>query len=231
MFEADEIILIAIASTVLGFFLSLFYPSLTFRFVTFIIMSLLVFVMFFIFTASQKMVAHSLDCKAKIKLLTFSRYGFKPEETLGFEFPLWFILPLIFYFITAGKFLWTAILNFEPEALKTKVRRKFPELTEEDIAKIAVSGPLALLIFGLIMRLVHFNSFAYLCILTAFLAFLPLGSGAKIYAGMRITGVFLLVLSLAILLLMPLLSVLVTILIALVIAIIFIITYYVLWER
>lgn len=231
MLEPDEIISLLIASFVLGFFLSSLYPFLNFNFITFLIMTLLAFSMFFVFVASQKLTAYSLDCNVKIKLLTFSRYGFKPEDTLGFEFPLWFILPLFFYFITTGKFLWTAILNFEPEALKTKVKRKFSELTETDVAKIAISGPLALLILGLIMRMVHFNSFAYLCVLTSFLTFLPLGSGIKIYAGMRVAGIFLLVLSLAILLLMPVASFLATILIALIIAITCIITYYILWEK
>ncbi|MEM4703151.1 MAG: hypothetical protein QXP53_01565 [Candidatus Pacearchaeota archaeon] len=231
MLEIDEIIILAIVSVVLGFFLSAIYPTFNFSLATFALASLVAFIMFFIFTGAQKLVAYSLDCNVKIKLLSFKRYWLAPEDTLNFEFPLWFILPLIFYFITAGKFLWTSILNFEPEALKTKVKHKYSGLAETDIAKIAIAGPLALLIFGLIMRIFNFNSFAYLCVLTAFLTFLPLGPGIKIYAGMRVTGIFLLVLSLAVLLLMPLVSVLTTIIIALVIAIAFIVIYYTLWEK
>ncbi|MCS7134273.1 MAG: hypothetical protein NZ889_00215 [Candidatus Pacearchaeota archaeon] len=186
--------------------------------------------MFLIFITAEKIVASKLDCNAKIKFLTFSKYGFSPKETLGFEFPLWVVLPLLFVLITRN-FLWTAILNFDIEPKKTKIRKKFVEVTENEIAKVAVSGPLALLIFGLIMRLINLNYFAYLCAFTAFLFFLPIGQGVKIYAGMRITGIFLFILCSSILLLMPIMSLISTLIISLIIAIALIIVYYSTWER
>jgi flagellar biosynthesis component FlhA len=81
------------------------------------------------------------------------------------------------------------------------------------------------------MRIVHFDSFAYLCVLTAFLSFLPLGNGIKIFAGMKHTGIFLLILSFAILLMLHLPAILATIIIAIVIALALMIAYYTLWER
>lgn len=227
MFEPEEIISIVIVSVSLSFFLSL--PL--FNFSKFFFTNILFFVIFFVFVLTEKIVAEGLDYKLKIKLLTFSRYGFRPEETLGFEFPLWFVLPLLSYILTFGRFIWTAVLNFDIEGKDTRVRRKFYEPTEKDIAKIAISGPLALLILGFLMYVIKFKILAYLCVLTSFLYFLPVGQGIKIYAGMRITSIFLLVLSLAILLLMNIFSPLATLLLGLLIAIICIISYYVLWEK
>ncbi|UCD21162.1 MAG: hypothetical protein JSW08_01285 [archaeon] len=230
MYDLKEIVFLVIAAVVTSFFLSAVFPTLALT-SEFGVTFLLMLIIFFIFTAAQKLVAYGLDADSKVKLMTFNQYGFRSNERMGFDFPVWLILPLVLFFITAGKFVWTSILNFQPEALKTRVGRKFAELTEVDVAKIAMAGPLALLVFGLIMRAVGFNSYATICVLTAFLALLPIGNGTKIFAGMRITSVFLMVLGLGILILMHLTNVVSTIVIALIIAVAFIITYYALWEK
>jgi len=226
MYKAKEFVVLIFGALILGFFLSLVFPGWNITLESFLLNSLLVFIMFFIFSGVQKLVALSFDCNTQINFMNMNRYWVRPHDTFGFDFPIWIILVLLTTFLTAGKFVWTGILNFNVTPLKTRVKHQFSEPNEEDIAKIASAGPLALMIFGLIMRIVGFNSYATLCVLTSFLLLLPFGNGSKMFAGMRNTGIFILVLALAVLVLMHLTTVIVTIIIALIIAMIAFIIYY-----
>ena len=113
----------------------------------------------------------------------------------------------------------------------TRIRRKYSELTEADIGKIAVSGPVAILLVGLIARIAGFNEFAMLCSWFAFLSLIPIGQGFKLFNSSRITWVFAFIFSLFIMLLMNVTMVFATIIIALLLAAIITIAYYSMYEK
>ncbi len=232
-----EILIIVIASLFLGFILSLniSFPVINFEFSDLAYMSLLSLLILGIFVGVQKIIADILDCQIKTKLLSFRRYWFQaPGEIkaeLPFEFPLWFILPLVLMLITNGIFKWLAILNFDVEPKATRIRRKYSELTEADIGKIAVSGPVAILLVGLIARIAGFNEFAMLCSWFAFLSLIPIGQGFKLFNSSRITWVFAFIFSLFIMLLMNVTMAFATIIIALLLAAIITIAYYSMYEK
>ncbi|UZE93785.1 MAG: hypothetical protein IB618_03390 [Candidatus Pacearchaeota archaeon] len=233
-----EITIIVLASLFLGFVLALnvSLPMISFEPDDFFIYFLLSLAILGIFVLAQKATADYLDCKIRIKLLSFRKYWFRPlregaKAEFPFEFPAWLALPLILVIITNGFFKWLAILNFDIEPKPSRVRRRWEELTEADIGKIALSGPIAVLILGLIIRVAGYNEFAMICAWLAFLTLIPIGLGFKILNSTRVTWFFAFIFSLFILLLMNLTNTFATIIIALLLAAIITIAYYTLYEK
>jgi hypothetical protein len=76
------------------------------------------------------------------------------------------------------------------------MKRKWFEMEEREIAKIGLSGPIACLIFAIILRIVGLSNLAIYPVWLAFLSIIPVGIGFKIFNGSRIMAVFMFVLSL-----------------------------------
>lgn len=230
----NEALVVIIASLFLGLILALkiSWPKLIIETNDFIKYFLLSLLMLFVFVSAQKFIAFRLDCKIKTKLLTFRRYWFQSTSTskgeFPFDFPLWFVLPLILVFLTIK---WLAILDFNIEPKQLKVRRRWQELTENDVSMIAISGPIAVLILGLLSRIAGFNNFALICVLFSFLTLIPIGQGFKLLNSSRLLWMFSFLLSLFILLLMHLTGAFATLVIALILAAIITLAYYIVWER
>jgi len=234
-----EAIIVIIASLFLGLLLSLeiSWPVLSIEPASFGLMFLLSFFMLMIFVLAQKVTAEKLDCKIRTKFLSFRRYWFQPpieqgKAKLPFDFPAWLVLPLILLPVTIffKLFPWLAILNFDIEPKATRVRRRWQELSEEDIGRIAISGPIAVLILALIVRIAGFNEFALICAWLAFLALIPIGQGFKIMNTIRISWVFAIIFSLFTLVLMTLTAntfatIIITLLLAALITIIYCTTF------
>ncbi|MFH1823420.1 MAG: hypothetical protein ABH817_01750 [archaeon] len=233
MYKPKEIIYLVVASLVLGFFLSLnlTWPILSFEPINFLAMSGLSLLMFVIFTFSQKAVAYSLDCNTEIKPLQFYRYWLEDRFRLSWPFPIWLVLPIITFLISSGKFIWSAIINFDIEPRRARIRRKYGELTEFDISKIAAAGSLGVLLFGVIMRIAGFIPYANLCILLGLLSLIPIGNGLKVFMGSRILWVFLFILTACVLLLINLQYWFAAILISSLVAVITVVVYYYFYER
>ncbi len=236
--DINEILIIVIASLVLGFFLSLQtrWPILSIEPLNFLSMFFFSLLMLLVFVFSQKFIAWKLDCKTKTKLLSFRRYWFRPLTEHGkaefpFEFPAWLILPIILFFISGGWIKWLAILNFDVKPKATRIRRRWQELTEADIGKIAIAGPISVLILGIIIRALGFNSLAIICIWLALLALIPIGLGFKILISSRILWFFVFILTILILLLMRIAGTFTTVVMALILAAIATIAYYILYEQ
>ncbi|MCX8194326.1 MAG: hypothetical protein N3G19_03135 [Candidatus Pacearchaeota archaeon] len=233
----EEIIIILLASIFLGFVLALevTWPKIIINEFIFLEGAGIAFVMLSVFVISQKITAYYLDCKTKIKLISFRKYWFQSfdekKAELPFEFPAWLFLPLIFSLATNGLIKWLAILNFDIEPKATRMRKRWQELTEADVGKIAIAGPISVLLLGFIFRLVGLNEYALLCSWLAFLSLVPIGLGFKILNTARIAWVFSFVFTLFILLLMNVTTSFAGIVIALLIAAIITITYYSLYEK
>lgn len=190
-------------------------------------------IIFGVFIGAQKLVAYTIDCKTTTKLISFRKYWFRSftehgTPMLPFEFPLWIILPIVFAF---GNIPWFAILNFDAEPKTTHVLHRWENITELDIGKLSIAGPLALLALGLIVRVFGANEFAFLCILGAFLALVPIGAGFKLAMSSRILWFFAFVFALTMLLLIKLQSTFAVVMIAIIFAILVTLAYYVLYEK
>ncbi|MCL6500589.1 MAG: hypothetical protein K6T16_00960 [Candidatus Pacearchaeota archaeon] len=234
----EETIILIIASLFLGFLISLelVWPKISIDEYAFLEGSLISLLMLSTFVIAQKVVAYHLDCKIKTKLISFRKYWFQSykegrKAELPFEFPAWLLLPLAIALLTNGLIKWLAILNFDIEPKATRARRKWQELTESDIGKIAISGPIAVIALGLLFKIANFNEYASLCAWLAFLALVPIGLGFKILNSTRITWVFSLLFSFFILLLMNISAPFATLVMALLLAAMITIAYYTLYEE
>ena len=111
-------------------------------------------------------------------------------------------------------------------------------MSEDDVGRIAIAGPLAVLALGIISKAIglgthiaSFNSFGFACVLLCFVSLIPIGLGFKMMISSRVAWFFTLIFSLCILLMMGLQSLFAIVFIALLFAIAATIAYYVLYER
>jgi hypothetical protein len=209
------------------------WPKIIFEPIDFLWNFLFVILMFGVFVVAQKITAEYNDCSMRLKLISFRRFWFAPtsdeaKAELPFDFPAWIFLPLI---ALLAKVKWLAIFNFDLEPKQTHARKKWSNLTEMDVGRVAIAGPIAVIILGLIMKIFALNDFAYLCMLFAFLSTIPIGQGFKLFMSSRIMWFFALFLSFIMLLLIGLNSIFAIIVIAVLLTIMAVIAYYVYLER
>jgi len=135
--------------------------------------------------AAKKLVAHKKGCEAETDLWTFKRFWFYEKAHFPFSIPAWFILPLLTIWLSAGKLWWLAILTFEAKPTYSRIRERWTDLTEFDIALIAAAGVYANIILAIILKACGLSQLAILCAWFAFFNIIPLGKldGAKIFFG------------------------------------------------
>jgi len=236
----NEITVIAVASLFLGFILALNlkWPILSIEPTLFLIMSGLALLVVLVFVGAQKLAAHALECETKINLLGFKRFWFKEKHKLPFEFPSWFVFPLLVFFATLGNLKWLAILDVDISPKSTKVRKKIFFLEESDVTKITSAGILAVIFLGIISKMIglatgisNFTSFAVICMLFAFLSLIPIGMGFKLLVSSRFFWLFLIVFSFILLAMMAVESLFAIIAAALIFATMAVIGYYMLENK
>ena len=188
-------------------------------------------ILLFLFIFAQKFVALLLDCSTKTKWLSFKQYWFDDRFKLNWSFPLWLFLPLILFLITLGKFVWLAILNFDAEPKEGRFRRRWHEITEYDVGKIAMAGPILMLIVGLILRLIGLSNLAFYAVLLGFLSLIPIGNGFKLLMSSRPLWVFSLVLTGFMVFMISSSGVVISFLMAVFIAFLLLLAWMVLWEK
>jgi len=234
-----EIFMLIAASLFAAFILSLnvHLPIIKIEETLFLQSFFYMIIIFGVFIAGQKLVAYSLDCITTTKLMAFRQYWFRPLSRyksggeLKAPFPVWLILPLVLTLLTNGIIKWLAILNFDVETTTSRIRKRWKEITEYDVAKIAVAGPLSLLLLGIISKILGFDSFAMLCAWVAFLSIIPIGAGFKLLMSSRILWTFAFILIGAILLLIKTANAFITVIIAILFAALITIIYYALYEK
>lgn len=233
MFDFEEVTIWIVSSIFLGFLMSLKIVShfLYIDPLNILLYSAFAMILLFVFIFVQKLVAGLLDCSTKIKWLGFKQYWFDDRFKLNWSFPLWFFLPLLLYLITLGKFVWLAILNFDAEPNAGRFRRRWHEITEYDMGKIAMAGPIAMLIIGLILRLIGLSNLALYAVSLGFLSVIPIGNGFKLLMSSRPLWVFSIVLTGFMVFMITSSSVIISILMAVFIAFLLLLAWMVLWEK
>ncbi len=233
MLDFDEVMIWIISAIFLGFVLSIkvAWPLLYIDWSQVLLMCAFSLVMLFVFILGEKIMAHFLDCRIKIKWLSFRQYWFDDRFRLKWGFPLWIVLPLLFFLVSAGKVVWSAVLNFDVDIKSSRIKKRWYDLDELDVAKIAVAGPIASILLGIILRIAGLNDLAIYPMLLAFLAMVPIGQGLKVFMGSKIWAVFVFFLSGLMFLLTLSYGLLATIVISVLATILIVATYYVLFEQ
>jgi len=204
-----------------------------FTIISFLYGFIMAFILLGIFVLTQKVIANLMDCKIKIKLWTGRRYWVTPEGSLNWDFPLFFVVPVLCSLLSRGSLKLMALLSFDAFPAKGRITRRFYELREFDFAIIASSGIIVSLVLALFARITGFGEFASIASLFALINLIPLGNlnGTKIFFGSRILWVFLVCLSLLIVILINLAHVIATIFITLILAAAAAVVFYYFYEK
>jgi hypothetical protein len=180
-----EIIIILIASVILGFAVSFPDSSIvvmsTICFIIIIALNILV----------KKLMAYYYEADLKIGFWKWRRFGFAEKSYFKRAIPmLW--LPLFFSLITKGFFWWLGLLVFDVSPKTERVSKRhglyrFSQMVEWHVALIAVSGILINLLLSVIGYLLGFEFFARLNIYFAVWSIIPITNldGSKIFFGSR----------------------------------------------
>lgn len=231
-FEKEELFIIGILSAIFGFLISLNLVGyvLKFEFLDILKNFILIFILLFIFIFSQKLAADFLDCKIKMRLLESERLSYQPAAKLNdWKFPWWFFLPVLSWTISAGitaKFLWYSVTNFDVYPKTSRIKKRFFEPTEWDIAKITLAGTFSMLFLGLITRALGYLEYSFICNWFALTSVIPIGQGLKIFFGSKLLWIFSFVLTLSIFFVSTITSVFASLIIAMILAIFTIIVFY-----
>ena len=186
----------------------------------------------FIHETTHILTAYFKGCSLNLKFIQFKRYWISTRSYLNKIVKAGFIFPLIITFISNGLFYFPAISTYEVKEEKhLRLGRKFPRLSEWELAQIAVSGPLASILLAVIFKIFDFSltqvSPVTINIWIAVLNILPLPlfDGYKVFIYSRllftITLIFIIILSFLLNKLAPLTSLGLSIVLALVLFLIY----------
>lgn len=225
MINTREIIVLITSALVLGYLVA-FKTFIDFSFSAWGIASLLALLMVIINTAGKKMVANHYMTNIEISHWHFQRYGWWRWMYLKRLFPIWFVLPLVLIWISNGFIKWFAILTFEATPMPGRARSQFgektifSEVTEWDLALIALGGVLFNVILAFISHLMGFSDFARINIMFILFNLIPISSldGSKVLFGSKFLWIFTVVLSIAMLFLLDIAGAIPMMVVALIIA-------------
>jgi len=218
MINKREIVILVTSALILGYIIK--FPE--FKTEVWLLISLLALIILGVNTFGKKLTARFYDSNAVINHWNLGRYGLGKTAVFKKPFPMWVFTPIIIAFITLPMYTikWLAVTTFDASPLPSKAKRKFSEVTEWDLALIAIGGILFNLILAFISHLLGFGYFAKLNVLFAIFNLIPISQldGAKIFFGSRILWISGIILTLAILVLLDISGIIAIIVIALLIA-------------
>lgn len=153
---------------------------------------------------AKKITADILDIKIEHKLWQFQRYWFYKKSHFKNPLPVGLIIPILFSFLSSGfvKCFW--FLQFESEALPSKVAkrygrygfRRYSEIMEWDLAIISFYSLIGLLALSLTAKFLGIFELAKYSLYFTIWNMAPLSNleGSKIFFGSRPLYIFSLVL-------------------------------------
>lgn len=165
------------------------------NYIKFVIFS---FISLFLFVYAEKEVSRKYGCSSKFGLWKLFRYGFKkdakfPMKFFGLKinyFPIGIILPILIALFSRGQIFFAAIVSsiitLNPAY---RLGKKFTKLTEYELAKIAIIGPLVCTILAIILSFFG-NVFTGLVVVNlafavSYMIPLPGLNGCKVFFGSK----------------------------------------------
>lgn len=242
----DFIISVIILGFVFGFDDGREAFQLTPWLINFIKICLLSTIALLIHHLSQRIIAKKFGCQTEHEIWRVKQYGFSSKSHfpitlhLGFtrfilnSFPLGILLPILVTFLSNGQLFFAATGVCLISVNKAyRIGKKYTRLTNYETAKITLSGPLANILFAIILKIFSgFNPmFDQLILINSMLAIsnmipFPHLDGGSIYFGSRPLFVFSFVFILGCVILLQYLSIISTLFLSLLIAIILVIAYF-----
>ncbi|MEM2956177.1 MAG: hypothetical protein QW041_01195 [Candidatus Pacearchaeota archaeon] len=225
MFNKKEAISILLAAIVIGYTIS--FKTITW--LGWISAAGLALIVLFVHHIGQKLTALFYDCSIEVNLWTVKQFWLAKKSYFKFNFPLWVVLPVLLVIFTFGFVKWLALTTFEAIPLPSRVRRKYAELTEWDLALITVGGLFFNALLAVISQIFGWNNFAMLNLYFILFNLIPISKldGGKIFFGSIMLWIFSLVLTIVLILLLGTVSPITTIISAVLIAIIAVILFYI----
>ncbi|OIO81500.1 hypothetical protein AUJ84_00990 [Candidatus Pacearchaeota archaeon CG1_02_32_132] len=141
----------------------------------------------------KKVAASFLDASVEHSILSWSRYGFKPDWHLKKEIPSGAILPLVFSAFSLGYIKVMAILTYDTSALKRRAAKRFghysyTEMTDFHTALVGAGGIVITLLLAFITYWTGPETLARMAAFYAFWNMIPVSKfdGTQIYFGSRV---------------------------------------------
>ena len=189
------------------------------------------FIALFIYDKAQKFFANRAGAVTNFSLWKAPKIKFIFFKKKSFYIPLWLVIPIIISFLSKGQIFFAA-LTTTSIIVKPAYRlgRKYINLTEFEHAKIAVSGPITLILISLILNPIDFqiiNDFTLVTTMIAVFSLLPLPNldGSTVFFSSKPLYIFNLVFALSIAILLKFLTTTYALVLAL-LAAIFATSYY-----
>lgn len=170
----------------------------------FIYFFLTVTIVVLVYLISQKLMAYKYKANISYRIITISRFWFGPSKgflsrffkNFNIEYPIGIILSLLVTLFTNGRLLFLAVGRFLVDYKKHKrLGFKIAHLTEYEIAKIAIAGPLSSAILALVFKIIGgFDEIVLVSSLYAVFNMIPLADndGSKILFGAKYLYFFIL---------------------------------------
>lgn len=201
MFKLREVAHILLASAVIGYVVA--FANITWN--SWFVYSGFAFLMLLANALAKKISAYKMGCDVQIVPWTIKRFWFYESAYFkGFSLPAWLLWPIIVAWLSLGRVWWLVVSTFEVSATRSRIGRKFAELTEWDISLIATAGICVNLALALISAYLGFQEFMFMNLWFVFFNILPFPAydGGRILFGDMFFYMFMLVFSLTIIILL-----------------------------
>ncbi len=226
MFKLKEVAHILLASAVIGYVVA--FANITWN--SWFVYSGFAFLMLLANVLAKKLAAYKMGCDVQIVPWTIKRYWvYESAYFHGFSLPAWLLWPIALAWLSMGRVWWLVVSTFEVSATRSRIGRKFAELTEGDIALIAAAGICINLALALISAYLGFKEFMFMNLWFVFFNMLPFPAydGGRILFGDMFFYLFFLVFSMAIIILLHIITSIGMILIsALILAVILVLVFW-----
>jgi len=229
MINKEALIYAVLAALLMGYVFSL--EKITFNY--FLISSLMALVILVVNLGAKKLSASLFDCNISFNLWTIKQFWFTKGAHFKKPFPMWVVFPLILGWATLGTVKWVAVTVFDASPSPVALRRRYSEISEWELALIAVSGPFANIVLALILQAFNLHEFAMFSALFAVLSLVPFGQldGTKVLFGSRMLWIFSILLALIIYILLGITNITATVIAAVLTALIAVVLYYFFCEK
>jgi len=150
----------------------------------------------------KEFVAYILDTGLTVNLWHFQRYGFRKHLRLKEPFPVGILVPVLFTFISVGYVVWSAILQYDVYALRSRVSKRigayrFSDVTDFHVGLIGAAGIFINLIVAFLAYLLNLPALGLMSMYYAFFNLIPISNldGTKIFFGSIVMWFFLAILT------------------------------------
>lgn len=156
MFEKKEIgsfiISVIVLSLIFGFDDKQSVFNLNHWLINLVRIAILVIISLLVHELAHKLLARYHGCKAESRVWGIQQIGFKKTAKI-MKLPLGILLPLIVMLLSKGQLFFAAINQTSYSTMpEERLGKKYPRLMNYEMAKFAAAGPIASILFALLIK-------------------------------------------------------------------------------